>query len=231
MVLVGDQCTSHAGLRARSFIYKRLGLSAQFFYGSVLYLSFVFVFISVYCSLSFILVVCCLLFVVCPFLFGGFAVALRSSCLCSFPGCSRLAPASDRFCSVHIAQARAEADERRRAWLKRSDARRGSSRERGYTSAWNKYSKAFLSRPENQFCVLHLDGGCAVVAQCVDHIDPPDNARDPRFWDKSNHQPACIHCNSVKGHRYMVGTYVFGSDVASSSAFTATNNTGSAGPL
>jgi 5-methylcytosine-specific restriction protein A len=35
----------------------------------------------------------------------------------------------------------------------------------------------------------------------VDHIDPPDGPGDPRFWDTANHQPACIHCNSVKGHK------------------------------
>ena len=154
-------------------------------------------------------------------------MALRSACLCSFPGCSRTAPAADRFCSVHITQARADADERRKAWQQRNDQKRLNSRQRGYTHAWSKYSKAFLSRPENQFCVLHLDGGCATVAQCVDHIDPPDSAKDPRFWDKTNHQPACIHCNSVKGHRYMVGTYVFGDDQRPSApgdnAFTATH--------
>ena len=65
---------------------------------------------------------------------------------------------------------------------------------------------------ENQFCSLRLPG-CTFIAQCVDHIDPPDGPDDPRFWDKNNHQPACIHCNSVKGHRKIVGSYkVFGND-------------------
>ena len=87
--------------------------------------------------------------------------------------------------------------------------RRGSARERGYDSRWSAYSKWYLAQPNHQLCALRLDEGCAVVAQCVDHIDPPDDRHDPRFWNPENHQPACIHCNSVKGHRFMRGKYLF----------------------
>lgn len=121
---------------------------------------------------------------------------------CKHAGCSALVGGLSRYCEAHKAE---EQEAERRA-----EARRGSARERGYTTRWNKYSKHFLSRPENQFCKLHLDAGCAVVAQCVDHIDPPDGADDPKFWDRNNHQAACIHCNSVKGRRRVVGTWDFG---------------------
>ena len=121
---------------------------------------------------------------------------------CAHPGCAALVSGSARYCEEH----KADGQQAERA----RDQRRGSARVRGYTTRWNKYSKWFLSLPENQFCALHLDDGCAIVAQCVDHIDPPDNASDPRFWDTSNHQPACIHCNSVKGRRKLVGIWGFG---------------------
>lgn len=87
------------------------------------------------------------------------------------------------------------------------DERRGSSRQRGYDTRWSKYSRWYLSAPEHQLCALRLDDGCTMVARCVDHIAPPDGPGDPRFWDTANHQPACIHCNSVKGHKKIIGKY------------------------
>lgn len=137
-------------------------------------------------------------------------MATRSAKFCKHPGCANIVRGDTNYCDLHRADAEAEALRRQREYQRRGDLHRGSSRARGYTTAWSKYSKAFLSRPENKFCTLHLDDGCAVIAQCVDHIDPPENAQDKRFWDKTNHQAACIHCNSVKGHRKMVGSYVFG---------------------
>lgn len=123
--------------------------------------------------------------------------------LCKHPGCTNLTTSG--YCDQHKDEAR----ERERI----ADRRRGTARERGYNYRWHKYSKAFLSRPENKFCKLHLDDGCNILAECVDHIDPPDGPNDRRFWDASNHQAACIHCNSVKGHRKMVGTYEYGSGI------------------
>lgn len=119
----------------------------------------------------------------------------RSMKFCAAPGCTELVRVG-AYCEVH-----------RKEQQRAENQRRGGSRARGYTTAWSKYSKAFLARPENQFCSLHLDAGCAVIAQCVDHIIPPSSPGDPLFWDAGNHQPACIHCNSVKGHRAMRGTY------------------------
>ena len=112
---------------------------------------------------------------------------------CAHPGCPALV--AKGYCEKHQKQTD-----------KQYDSRRGSATERGYTYQWAKYSKRFLSRPENALCKLAIDSGCAVVAQCVDHIDPPDGPDDPRFWDPRNHQGACIHCNSVKGRKMIKGT-------------------------
>ena len=95
-------------------------------------------------------------------------------------------------------------DEHKKELQKHYDKQRGSAHERGYDSRWRRYSKWFLSQPENVLCKLQLPG-CTRVANCVDHIDPPDGPDDPRFWNPNNHQGACIHCNSVKGHRLMEG--------------------------
>lgn len=110
---------------------------------------------------------------------------------CSKPGCPNLT--TERFCAEH-----------KKSEAQRYDKERGTAASRGYTYRWQKYVKWFLRQPENAFCKLQLFG-CKNISQCVDHIDPPDGPSDPRFWDPCNHQAACIHCNSTKGHRYMKG--------------------------
>lgn len=132
-------------------------------------------------------------------------MAQRSMHFCQWPGCSNIT--ADRFCNEHRAAGEEQREQKQRDQKRRMDCRRGSARQRGYDTRWSKYSKWFLSQPHNQVCALHLDDGCAIIAQCVDHIDPPDGPNDPRFWDTANHQPACIHCNSVKGHRKITGEY------------------------
>ncbi len=110
---------------------------------------------------------------------------------CSHPGCNQFVISG-------------KCDKHKTAQQKEYDNKRGTASERGYTYRWAKYSKRFLSREENVLCRLRLPG-CTNIARCVDHIDPPDSAEDPRFWESSNHQAACIHCNSVKGRRYIKG--------------------------
>jgi 5-methylcytosine-specific restriction protein A len=127
-------------------------------------------------------------------------VANKSLRFCSHTGCSNLTP--DRYCEAH----QSDAAEQRAL----HDKRRGSSRDRGYTYRWEKYSKWFLAQPGNQLCKLHLDDGCAIVAQCVDHIKPHKGYGDPNLWNPSNLQASCIHCNSVKGNKTIKGTYTFG---------------------
>lgn len=111
--------------------------------------------------------------------------------VCSHPGCQMLTDKT--YC-----------DEHQRLHRREDDKRRGSARNRGYSSRWDRYSKWYLRQPEHVLCRLRLDG-CTGLAECVDHIDPPNGPDDPRFWDAANHQPACIHCNSAKGRKKIIG--------------------------
>ena len=110
---------------------------------------------------------------------------------CSHPGCRELT--NERFCAVH-----------KKKEQQYVDKLRGTAHERGYTYRWSKYAKWFLKQPGNQICKLRLDNGCTLVANCVDHIQPVGKD-DPLFWEGSNHQSSCIHCNSVKGRRTVAG--------------------------
>jgi len=110
---------------------------------------------------------------------------------CNYPGCPVLT--TERHCEKH-----------RKDTARQYDNSRGTAHQRGYTARWQRYSKWFLKQPGNVFCVLQLPG-CTNVTQCPDHIVPPSGPDDPLFWDPSNHQAACLHCNSVKGNRTIVG--------------------------
>lgn len=76
------------------------------------------------------------------------------------------------------------------------DARRGSSRERGYDTRWDKASKGYL--------VQHpLCRGCEAVgvvraATLTDHTIPHRGDR-ALFWQRDNWQPSCgWHHNVIK---------------------------------
>lgn len=127
---------------------------------------------------------------------------IKANKFCAYPGCSNLT--QGKYCTEH-----ADEEKKQRA---EQDKRRGSSRERGYSYRWDKYSKWFLSQPGNQFCKLHLDDGCNIIAECVDHIQAHNGPGDPLFWEKSNHQSSCLRCNTIKGRRTIVGTYEFGKE-------------------
>jgi 5-methylcytosine-specific restriction protein A len=116
--------------------------------------------------------------------------------MCGYSGCSRLVTPPERYCERCKPKAQQQVRQR--------DQHRGSAYSRGYDYRWSKYSKLFLANPKNVFCKLQLPG-CTNLAECPDHIDPPDGPDDPRFWDTNNHQPACLHCNSVKGHTKIEG--------------------------
>lgn len=109
---------------------------------------------------------------------------------CSYPGCRELVRNGSR-CEKHQKQQEKE-----------YDARRGSAHSRGYSSRWQRYSRWFLSQPENQLCKIK-GPRCKILAECVDHIQAPKGKDDPLFWDANNHQAACIPCNSWKGNRYL----------------------------
>jgi 5-methylcytosine-specific restriction protein A len=81
-----------------------------------------------------------------------------------------------------------------------------SSRERGYTTKWEKARAVFLSLPGNQFCRrcqahgllnagnLRADGSLQTNARrmhlVVDHVKP-HKGDQKLFWDRSNWQPLC----------------------------------------
>lgn len=78
----------------------------------------------------------------------------------------------------------------------RVDRARGSARQRGYTSKWEKESKVFLALPGNSRCAC----GCGRIADVVDH--KVAHKGDQRlFWSRSNWQPMAKSCNSRKAVR------------------------------
>lgn len=109
---------------------------------------------------------------------------------CNKPGCGALVEGGG-YCAKHKQENQ-----------QRVDRERGSAHQRGYNARWRRYANWFLRQPENVFCKLKLKG-CTNLAECVDHIIPPDSPDDPRFWDPENHQSVCIRCNSRKGNRRM----------------------------
>lgn len=75
------------------------------------------------------------------------------------------------------------------------EPRRGSARQRGYDTAWDKLSKAH--REANPLCVMCEKDGLLVAAKVVDHIKPlrwfPALRLDP-----SNMQSLCVRHNKLK---------------------------------
>jgi 5-methylcytosine-specific restriction enzyme A len=73
--------------------------------------------------------------------------------------------------------------------------KRLSSRQRGYTTAWDKASRAFLAaHPLCFYCELL---GRIVAAEHTDHYDPAP-AGSEAFWDEARWRPACSYHNSGK---------------------------------
>jgi 5-methylcytosine-specific restriction enzyme A len=67
--------------------------------------------------------------------------------------------------------------------------RRGSARERGYDSQWDKARRTYLTR--HPLCVQCEKEGRVVVAVVVDHVVP--HKGDQRlFWDTANWQALCV---------------------------------------
>jgi 5-methylcytosine-specific restriction enzyme A len=71
--------------------------------------------------------------------------------------------------------------------------RRLSARQRGYTTKWERESKAFLALPDNCHCAC----GCGREADMVDHR-VPHKGDMKLFWDRANWQPMHRRCNSRK---------------------------------
>lgn len=69
-----------------------------------------------------------------------------------------------------------------------ADQRRGSARERGYTTQWDKASKGFLAK--HPLCLACLAAGITALSEVTDHVEPHKGDR-ARFWNRDNWQPCC----------------------------------------
>lgn len=72
---------------------------------------------------------------------------------------------------------------------------RGSSSERGYDRPWRVARARFLKR--NPVCKHCDDAGLLMAATVVDHIIPHKGDMI-LFWNKTNWQPLCATCHSIK---------------------------------
>ncbi|MDP9559763.1 UNVERIFIED_ORG: 5-methylcytosine-specific restriction endonuclease McrA [Rhizobium nepotum] len=72
----------------------------------------------------------------------------------------------------------------------RFDQKRPHARARGYDREWEREAKAYLSRPENQFCQC---GAKAVVVRHIKSI----RLRPELRMDQSNWRPGCQRCNAL----------------------------------
>lgn len=69
---------------------------------------------------------------------------------------------------------------------------RPSARKRGYTSTWERESKAFLGA--HPLCALCFSVGRHTRATVVHH-KKPHRGNQRLFWDRSNWMPACTPCH------------------------------------
>lgn len=104
---------------------------------------------------------------------------------CTYPGCGVLTETGR--CQKHLYQQQQE-----------HDARRGTARERGYSRAWEKASKAFLVKHPLCMCPDCMAGDVRVTAAVlVDHKVPHRGDR-ALFWDSSNWQAMAKACHDKK---------------------------------
>lgn len=74
--------------------------------------------------------------------------------------------------------------------------RRASAAARGYGRRWRQArQRHLLAEPLCRACKA---AGKAVPASVVDHVEPPESATDPLFWDCHNWQSLCKPCHDRK---------------------------------
>lgn len=105
---------------------------------------------------------------------------------------------------------------------------RAKTAERGYGSKWQRERLAFLTQPENQFCVkcqargllnpgtMRMDGTAETNPRrfglVVDHI-VPHRGDQHLFWSKSNWQPLCHDDHDIVKQREEHGHEAQGNDI------------------
>ena len=99
---------------------------------------------------------------------------------CKHPGCARLVPYSNDYCSEHV--------------LLHAHDHKGT-KEKGYNRQWQKARARYLQA--HPLCVKCMAEGKYVKATVVDHIQP--HRGDPAlFWDENNWQALCKSCHDKK---------------------------------
>lgn len=71
---------------------------------------------------------------------------------------------------------------------------RGTTAERGYGYAWQKFARQYLR--ENPLCVECLKNGRTTAATCVDHVVPFKGNMD-KFWGV-DYSALCNPCHARK---------------------------------
>ena len=84
---------------------------------------------------------------------------------------------------------------------------RGRDGLREDTEAWRRLRRAFMARPENQFCAACAGVGQTTPARVADHIYPWGAFPDKRY-DEGNLQPLCVSDHAVKTARERYGEYI-----------------------
>ena len=110
---------------------------------------------------------------------------------CNRPGCPALT--HFRFCVAHT-PSKAETW----AWARTADEQRPTSRQRGYTSKWQRERALYLAA--HPTCVLCGQHGQVTRATVVDHIQP-HRGDDKLFWSRGNWQSLCVACHARKTAR------------------------------
>jgi len=82
--------------------------------------------------------------------------------------------------------------------VRANDKPRGTARERGYTTQWDKARKGWLAH--HPLCVECERQGRTTAATDVDHIVPHRGDME-LFWDRENWQSLCGRCHRAKTGR------------------------------
>ncbi len=103
---------------------------------------------------------------------------------CHHPGCSALT--RERWCERHATNHQ-----------RRDRERRGSARDRGYTTRWDRYRKVFLAK--HPLCVecASATSPRVTAATVVDHVRP-HKGYHALFWDPANHGAVCKPCHDAR---------------------------------
>ena len=114
---------------------------------------------------------------------GGNAMPYRPKTPCKHPGCGMLVEYGQKYCAEHKSM--------------HPEYTRAASK-RGYSSAWQKASKAYLR--EHPLCVECLKCGIYTQATVVDHVKPHRGDK-VLFWNRNNWQSLCKPCHDKKTGR------------------------------